>query len=479
MDKFIEIKKRSSSSINIKPDSNNKRHKFILPTSKKTLIIKNEEVYLSDLTKSQRDAMYLITKGKNIFLTGEAGTGKTFLVNRIKEMSLDQNIKIAITAMTGTAAYLLGGTTLHSWANIGLASGNEPTEQLVKKINKYQKAVRKWQEVDILVIDEISMMSYALLDKLEEVARCFRNPNKIFGGIQVILIGDFFQLPPIPENNQTPEVLFAFKANCWNRLIDENIILQEVIRQSDPIFKNCLSEIRKGYISNITKSILETRVAIPLIDDKIKATRIYPYKQNVEGMNYKKLHKLNRELQEYKLEYKFSKEGREFSSSEVVMNLTHYIKHLPCDEKLTIAIGAQVMLIANLNMEAGLVNGSRGVVKDIDNQTGNISVEFINGEIRNITRHEWKVTLDSGYEVTFSQIPLILAWAITIHKAQGASLDLAEIDVGSTIFEYGQAYVALSRIRNLNGLRLIAFNPRKIRANPDVLAFYKSIEIVN
>ena len=446
-----------------------KRFTFSLEKETKRINIdQNKILEIGKLTSSQKKALENISLGKNIFLTGEAGTGKSYLVNRLKEISKSQAIKLAVTALTGTAAYLLGGTTLHAWAGIGL--GKDDIKSLIVKINKSKNAQSKWKEVDILVIDEISMMSSDLLDKLEKLARFYRDPNKIFGGIQVIIIGDFYQLPPVCCGND--KINFCFKADCWKKLIDINIVLEEVVRQSDPLLKKCLSEIRRGIVSKETLEVMKSRIAVKLPESSITPTRLYPNKSNVEAINSKNLVKLGGKLKSYKLSINVTRQGKPYTSYNGY-EIERLIKHITCEDKLTISVGAQVMLIYNLDMESGLVNGSRGIV--LETNKNNVKVQFINGEVREIERQQWIVSLDNQIEITFSQIPLILAWAITVHKSQGASLDLAEIDAGMTIFEYGQAYVALSRIKSLEGLRLIAFDHRKIRANPEVTKFYQSI----
>ena len=457
------------SNANKKPAPIVKRFTFSLDRQVKCLTLSEDQDMIS-LTSSQQQAIVLISSGKNIFLTGEAGTGKSYLVNRLKELALSQNINLAITALTGTAAYLLGGNTIHSWAQIGLAKGG--VTQIIEKINRSKKAVSRWQGVDILIIDEISMMSTDLLDKLEEIARYYRDPNKPFGGIQVILIGDFFQLPPISDDIEgSPK--FCFKAKCWEQLIDHNIVLREVIRQSDPVLRRCLSEIRRGKVTPETKKIMEDRVGVELYNQEIKPTRLYPNKKNVEAINNKNLVKLGVTLKSYNLSYNVTRQGRPYLSYNQY-EIDNLIKHLSCEVRLTLGVGSQVMLIANLDVENGLVNGSRGIVNEITKNT--VKVQFKEGGVRDISGHEWRANLDNGIDVSFSQIPLRLAWAITVHKAQGSSLDLAEIDAGMTIFTEGQTYVALSRVRSLEGLRLIAFDAKRVRANPEVTKFYQTIE---
>ncbi len=455
--------------VNVAP-TGGKRHTFKIGDSQeaKQLVIKPEDSV--NLTSSQISAFTAISEGKNIFLTGEAGTGKTFLINKVRQLANKQHINIAVTAMTGTAAYLLNGTTLHSWASIGLGRGS--TEQLIEKIAKSAKARHKWRTTQILVIDEISMMLPEILDKLEEIGRRFANPDRPFGGIQVILIGDFLQLPPVPDSKDKESGGFAFQAKCWSSLIKQTVVLTEVIRQQDPVFRKCLSEIRVGRVSSETKQLLKARINMDLGNQEIMATRIYPYKYSVDTINKNSLVKLNAPLRKYQLTYSISIHGKKIPSESETGNyeLKNILKHVPCEETLSLCLGAQVMLISNLDGEAGLVNGSRGVVIKIGENGP--EVKFLNGIVREICQHEWVQNMEDGSVLTVKQYPLILAWAITVHKSQGASLDLAEIDVGSTIFAYGQAYVALSRVRSLEGLRLIAFDEKKVKANPTVLDFY-------
>lgn len=416
---------------------------------------------------SQKDALLKMISGKNICLTGSAGTGKTHLIQIFKQWAQQNNKKMAVTALTGTAAFLLGGKTIHSWSGIGL--GTNSVESVVEKCTMRKHLRVKWRTTDILVIDEISMMSPELFTYLDMVAKGVRKNNSPFGGLQLIVVGDFCQLPPVmnDSNMSSDRSIFCFESISWNSCINEVVFLKEIVRQTDPEFQECLNNVRMGSVSEKVKSILGSRIGVDISKDGILPTRIYPNKKNVESINRNCLRSLTRG----------KNVGKCYCFNANIENIpeqskTQIFKNLPCTESLKICVGAQVMLIINLNQAEGLVNGSRGVVQDIKGTK--ITVKFYNGIIQDITPNEWAI--DGGKKnAKVTQLPLILAWAITIHKSQGASLDLAEIDIGEDVFECGQTYVALSRVRSLQGLRIVSLDTKKIQIHPKVKKFYNDL----
>jgi ATP-dependent DNA helicase PIF1 len=406
------------------------------------------------LTEKQNYAYKRMSEGKNIFLTGNAGTGKSSVIKLFARMH--QHQKIGVTSTTGISAILLNGSTLHSYLGIGLGTGT--VDAIVNTIIKKKNMYKRWTELQILIIDEISMLSPDLFEKLESVARILRRNAWFFGGIQLILSGDFLQLPCVDTDK------FCFESPLWNKL-DEQILLTEIIRQEDKEFQECLNGIRLGRVDTKIKKMLSERLNVKLTNDfGIKPTKLYSLNVDVNNINEQELKKLVQDFYEYDMEI-------EMYPSKFV---TQYIKEkmrkgcLAIDH-LQLAIGAQVMLIHNLDINSQLVNGSRGVVIGFVDDLP--IVKFVNGIERIIDFHIWECVENDHKLGRIIQIPLKLAYAISIHKSQGCSLDYVEIDL-SNIFEYGQAYVALSRAKNLSGLSIIGIDWDKIKSHPRALEFY-------
>ena len=423
------------------------------------------------LTKLQQKAFDYMVKGENIFLTGPAGTGKSLVIHMFKNLYGKQKT-IAITSTTGVSAIVIGGTTLHSYLGIGLGTGS--VDDLVAKIMKNSKAKQKWLSLDVLVIDEISMLSADLFDKLEQVARIVRRknlprmlaenaPEQPFGGIQLILSGDFLQLPVVGDENR-----FCFEADSWKKCVSHTVQLTENMRQADAEFQEILGDLRYGKLTKKAKKLLESRIGVELKNDLgIKPTRIYTTNAAVDIMNEKELDKLaeNNDFYQYDMEVYFYEFVQDRNQA-----LEKYRKSSLAPERLQLCKGAQVMLLYNLDVPGGLANGSRGVV--IDFVDGIPIVRFLNGVECPIDFYSWEVEEGKKKIVRLTQIPLKLAWAVTAHKSQGCTLDYAEVDL-SNIFAYGQAYVALSRVKSADGLSIIEINFEGIRAHPRALEFYK------
>lgn len=420
-------------------------------------------------TPTQKQALEKMFSGKNICLTGSAGTGKTYLLQILKQWAEQNNKKVAITALTGTAAFLLGGKTIHSWSGIGL--GTSCVESIVEKCTMRKHLRTKWRNTDILVIDEISMMSPELFSYLDMVAQGVRRNDLPFGGLQLIVVGDFCQLPPVVnfQDGNEKRPIFCFESISWDSCIDEVVVLREIVRQTDPEFQECLNHVRMGNVSPKVQALLESRIGVDISKDGILPTRIYPNKKNVDWINRNCLQKLAKSKTGTKC-YRFDAKLEHIPES----NKEQVFKTLPCVDSLKMCVGAQVMLIINLNQDEGLVNGSRGVVQAIKGTT--VTVKFYNGTTTEITPHEWAID-GAKKKAKVIQLPLVLAWAITIHKSQGASLDLAEIDVGECVFECGQTYVALSRVRSLQGLRIVSLDTKRILIHPLVKEFYQKLEV--
>jgi ATP-dependent DNA helicase PIF1 len=431
---------------------------------------------MQTLTKQQEEAYNAICEGKSIFLTGPGGTGKSFLLKHIYDTVPEKTGKhVAITAMTGCAALLIGrfAKTLHSWAGIGL--GREPAKALALVIRRSGKALRRWLGTDILIIDEVSMLTPELLEKLDEVARIVRRCNEPMGGLQIIFVGDFYQLPPVNKDKEK-ETQFVFESPLWNKIVKETLYLTEILRQADPAFQEILKEAREGYLSEQSLATLQTRQDRSWQQLQIKPTLLFTRRAEVDNINDRNLRSLQGERKVYKAETVFAPIQSTAGLTESTPGVKQAIEKMDRDgqymTELILAVGAQVMLLVNVDPEEGLVNGSRGVVTGFE-KSGAPLVQFLTGTPIPISASSWESEEIEG--LGRKQIPLRLAYAITIHKAQGATLDSALIDIGTNTFEYGQAYVALSRVKNLQSLYVWDVEPTAFKAHPKVTEFYKGI----
>lgn len=482
------------------------------------------------LSEEQKSVFEKIVEGKNIFLTGGAGTGKSFLIQNIKNhlptikaarqypewgaqngdvsdgitrtihltesavRGVTQNTtfcpklcRVRVTALTGCAAILLGSgaKTLHSWAGIGKGQGT--IQELSTKIRR-GRAYRNWLTTDLLIIDEISMLTSELLEKLDALAKRLRVSCEPFGGIQVVFVGDFFQLPPVIRDlgsaagaTAVSRQPFAFQSSVWASLFkpENEIQLKQIHRQTDQTFQDLLSQARYGKISTVSEEIIRSRMGLDWKRSKIRPTLLFPRRVEVDMINENNLRALKGQKHTYKVDLSFGDKfpiglfNRASPPPEFIRSVEIMDRDAPYLPELTIAEGAQVMLVYNLDLDRGLSNGSRGVVVGFDEQAGNIPiVEFKNNIRIPVGRQSWEI---EDYDGIFrTQIPLRLAYACTIHKAQGSSIDCVLIDIGASTFEYGQAYVALSRARTLEGLYIHDFAPSAIRAHPDVIARFSS-----
>lgn len=418
------------------------------------------------LKKKQAQAYSLLTQDKNVFLTGPGGVGKTALLKMFTQAYQEDGLgrKIAVTSTTGTSAILLNGTTLHSFLGIGL--GDESVKRMVARINDQRWLRNRWTLLDCLIIDEISMMAPELFDKLERVARIVRGNEEPFGGVQLVLSGDFLQLPCVGTSD------FCFQAKSWERCVSHTVNLDEIIRQGDKTFQTCLNEIRLGSLSETTKQILNQRVGAVLDNGYgIKPTKLYSMNVDVDKENDLALDELAETgipFFRYEMEVVVSNGG--IRKKRV---LDRFKKCCQAAQELELCVGAQVMLVKNLDVTKGLANGSRAIITGFSKSELPI-VQFLNGEERIIGFESWDVEENGRRLFTVYQIPLRVAYAISIHKSQGCSLDYAEIDL-SSVFEYGQAYVALSRVKSLTGLSIIAIDYDRIQADPLAVNFYRDL----
>jgi len=460
------------------------------------------------LNKEQAAALHAVQHGRNIFLTGAGGTGKSHTIRAITEWAERAGIRYAVTALTGCAALLLncGAKTLHSWAGVGLAKDSPAV--LVDAIKRNRRAVRRWTDTQLLIVDEVSMMSPEFLEKLDCVARRIRcRPEQRFGALQLVFAGDFCQLPPV-SRDASGGTRFIFEMTLWPQLIDDTIYLRQILRQTDTTFQTLLNEARLGELTPASIGILEKRLGLPWQENEIRPTLLFTRNAEVEEVNRRNMEALTTERHTYDvqtivMDKSVVRRGASVTQPktlivapddpDVLVALERLDSDAPYDPKLELAVGAQVMLIVNLDQDHGLVNGSRGVVTGFSDG-GLPMVRFMNHRdpILLDRAHWWLEECGSssvtgagvpsnkagGFEgIGRAQIPLRVAYAITIHKSQGATLDCALIDIGSSTFEYGQAYVALSRVRSLEGLYVWKLDPRKIRCHPVVSAFYASLPV--
>jgi ATP-dependent DNA helicase PIF1 len=435
------------------------------------------------MDEDQLRAVDLAVSGKSFFLTGAGGTGKSFVIRSIIDALRRNGKDVGLTAMTGCAALLLGkgAKTLHSWAGIGL--GKESAQTIIVKIRKSFKAKKNWLVADTLIIDEVSMMMPELLDKLDEIGRGIRpkSYSKLpFGGLQVILVGDMYQLPPVNKSEERDHH-FVFEAAVWRTTIQDSVILRTVHRQNDPVFLKILDEARAGRLSEESIAILETRRNTDWKKLEIKPTLLFTRRADVEQINMSQLKKCLSPDYTFKAKNVYSPvmfANKTATEQEIQWAVEKMDKNGSYVPELVLRKGAQVMLLTNMDVEHGLVNGSRGVIEEFcDSPEGDGGklpmVKFRNGEVHIMTPATWSSEDVDGLDR--QQIPLRLAYAVTIHKAQGATLDCALVDIGDNTFEYGQAYVALSRVRSLDCLYIWDLKPSAFMVHPKVKAFLDTV----
>lgn len=430
------------------------------------------------LSPEQKLAFDAYKAKKNIFVTGPGGTGKSELIRTIVADAKMNNKKIQVCATTGCAAELLrcGARTIHSWAGIGLANGC--VQEVVNRVISKKQKQANWKKTDILIIDEISMMSAKLLHILDIIARRVKTALFPFGGIQVLFFGDFYQLPPVGDKEDPETMQFAFEYIRWNEIVKETIVLSKVFRQTNPDFVKTLHQLRVGKLSRSGYNRLMERVNAELeTPNGILPTRLLPLKRHVEAINQRHMSELVSQSIISKVELftePNSKEQNKLTPPSIDYEHNYLLGNCLCEQSLELKVGAQVMCIANIDMEGPqpICNGSQGIItRFVGNHP---EVQFTNGRTMVMTPFSWKS--EKFPQVGIKQVPLILAWAITIHKSQGATLEYAEVDAGSGVFECGQTYVALSRVKSFEGLRLTAFDYNKVKIDRRVMEFYKNIE---
>ncbi|KAF5020384.1 hypothetical protein F66182_7592 [Fusarium sp. NRRL 66182] len=511
---FYALSRCFSAGTNRVYDKAKLRHQLILGPSKEihenretSLLLENET-----LNQEQRAVFDLVVRqGQSVFFTGPAGTGKSVLLKKIIQSLaakyLGDGKRIGVTASTGVAAQNIGGTTLHRFAGIGL--GQAPTEKLIRDIVEDKRKLWDWLNARVLIVDEISMIDCVLFDKLDEIARAVRGRNLPFGGIQLVLSGDFFQLPPVRKGSDDGSPKFCFESESWHHAVQHTIGLTQIYRQRDAEFTAILNQIREGCLSPISVGRLR-KLHRPLADNGAEATELFPLRREADWANSRRLRNINAPAYSYT-----AKDGGIITNPHVRKML---LSDCIAPESLTLKIGAQVMCIKNV--DETLVNGSQGRIvgfantesfwhhgwEDDDAHHDTVLprklddmiqeglplypvVRFVTPDgstrIHFCEPEEWAVERwvpdpweEDGWRVeklaTRTQVPLLLAWALSIHKAQGQTLHRVKVDL-NRVFETGHTYVALSRATSMEGLQVLNFDPNKVRVHPKVKAFYAGL----
>ncbi len=425
----------------------------------------NNSLDFSLLSDQQKSVILSFEAGKNILVTGGAGTGKSYLLNFLKRNYPPSRLEIA--ASTGIAALNVGGSTIHSWAGIGLA--NLPIEKIVENIfsAKFIRVRRRIKQARALAIDEISMISAEVFEILNRVFQAVRENSLPMGGIQIVAFGDFLQLPPI--NRDTQDYNFCFNSKAWKDLNFEAFVLEQSFRQSDEEFIRILNNLRFGQITQEDRKVLESRIKAEDKNQALRPTILTTHNYKVDKINEIELNKIPNSEVLHQAIYNGAPD-----------RIDYLRKNCLSPDALRLKVGAQVMMIKNTYQKEGIINGSLGIIKAFSPRKSFPIVEFANGKILTIGPEEWLLekmndtTREMVVEASMAQIPLILAWAITIHKSQGLTLDKISCDLSES-FSPGQIYVALSRARSLRGVFIESINFNRLTANDEAVRFYRNL----
>ncbi|MFM2383739.1 MAG: hypothetical protein RIQ72_311 [Candidatus Parcubacteria bacterium] len=453
---------------------------------------------------TQETALDILKLGHNVYLTGAAGSGKTYVLNQYIKYLRDAGIEVAITASTGIAATHMGGVTIHAWSGIGIRKVLHEAD--IASLMEKQHLVKRFQKTKVLIIDEVSMLHHTQLDMVDRILRAFRNSDTPFGGIQIVLCGDFFQLPPVSKMGE-PRAKFIYHSQVWRVAKCKICYLEEQHRQKDDDVLQVLNDIRNNDVGVRTIDILKQRFISPTIMQSVSvadsfegvdevyteyteetveviadevddlyefgdtksssaqlpqiqstATRLFTHNIDVDEINDQYLDQLEAEEYEYLME--------EVGKDHLVETLK---KSCLAPELLRLKVGAKVMFVKN-NFEEGYVNGTTGIVTKLTEDGPTITISQHDNQKKEIMPplETWSIEEDGKVKASISQFPLRLAWAITIHKSQGMSLDSVEVDLSKS-FEKGMGYVALSRARTLEGLTILGLNDMSLRVNDEII----------
>ena len=424
----------------------------------------------------------LLLNGENVFLTGYAGTGKSYILNKLKEKLKK---KLTITSTTGIAAVNVKGQTLHSWAGVGLCKN--PVYKAIDKIRTRPSVMKQIKNCKILAIDEISMLNIETFEYVDEVFKVIRDSVEPFGGIQVLFIGDFYQLPPVEVTaKQSDYSLFeedfverhyCFESHLWEDFKLKNVVLKQNYRQSEKDFIKALSDMRTNSLNREDIALLQTRETNL---DTFETNMLHIFSTNFEADRYNmaKFNMIDEPVKVFTAEdgvYRGTKPIYSGFTDNENYILEIFGKNCRAEKEIPLKIGAKVMLLVNMDFNKGLINGSCGEIQSFNGNT--ITIKFDNGEVADIPKHKFEYYYHDKLTAERTQFPLKLAYGITIHKSQGMTLDKLVVDC-SRIFERGQAYVAMSRVKTLEGLYLRNFTPDKVMVDEKVANFYENLEEV-
>jgi len=447
--------------------------KMSLPTPTPALVLNDQ----------QKKAIQAALRGENLFITGCAGTGKSELQKQLLKALTATKRVVVITAMTGTAAYNIEGVTLNSFA--GVFRGEGTAEQLLKSINECYPKKKEWLRCDALFVDEISMLSKELLDKLNYIAQHVRRMHHLpFGGIQVIFVGDFYQLAPI-------NAAYAFESDLWKSLIHRTIVLRQVYRQNESKFIEGLNQVREGILTDEFIELLnQARI---MNSFGVTPTRLYAVNKDVDLVNARELESLNDPLVSFP----------SFDTGKEIDQYAAYAGSFSIGKTVMLKVGAQIILLKNME---DYKNGTRGVVLRIINKgdpeeverrpessseeeeseedeegegEGGVPVGVVvrctDGRTLNVFRARFEIMKNKVVVACREGLPVKLAWALTIHRAQGLNIDCLEVFLAGIRCPH-QAYVALSRATSLSGLQVHGLSKSVVYCDPKVKAFYNQLE---
>lgn len=401
---------------------------------------------------TQDKALEILKTGGNVFLTGEPGSGKTYVINKYIAWLEACKLRVAITASTGIAATHIGGMTIHSWSGVG--ARNTLTRYDLDAIASTKKVVEKVKKAHVLIIDEISMIDGNMLDMVNVICKTIRESGEPFGGLQLVCVGDFFQLPPITKIGES--MRYGFESRAWNEAKPLVCYISEQYRQEDEVLLELLKAIRRNQIEEEHYTLLQEQTEI--VYEHIEPTRLFTHNADVDAVNMAKLKSLPGMVRKFQMEARGNK--------QLQQNLA---KSCLSPELLELKENAMVMCTKN-NFEAGYVNGTLGRVVGFDYEDGYPIIETSDGRRLTIRPTTWSISEEGKVLAEIEQVPLRLAWAITVHKSQGMSLDAAEVDL-SKAFVFGQGYVALSRVRSLAGLKMLGMSTTALQVDPKIVLF--------